>query len=1114
MLMLMLVTTMASAQENLKGSGTAQDPYLIQSKGDWDNFAQTISRNKSYNNRYFKLTTDIGPVTTIAGSNMNPFPGTFDGDGHTLTVNITANYAAAPFGYINGATIKNLHTKGTVTVTTGSSGILMGAGIVGIVYGFGITNSYIIGCESSVTIISNASGTESLKCGGIVGDASSKNVTIQNCVFNGTFKSNGYYGFGGIVGDVGSSGTCNIESCLFNGIVNINNSRYSTSWSYFGPSGAKGTNNYYVPATKNAPKSATTLGTAVNAEQLKSGEIAWKLNNGNSSQVWGQTLGTDNAPVLTSDSEKHVYRATFTYNGNVVSSGYANKGNTFNPQPTGYTPLNFNNTVATADINVVVLKKDDAGFTRITSQQDFDVFKNNYDGVVRNYIFDANIGNIKQGTKITEAEMKSGEFTWLLNSGNSSQVWGQTLTGGNKDIVPALTSDETKRVYKITYQYNDGTVLATQFSNATRDNLPENVTGKILKLDENEFAASTIISNDVTVTVTDRIEIHPTINDVSLKYGGNFTLTINNLPTGYDGNITYKSSNENVVGVKDGKLSGNNVGEANVTVTLAGSDTYEDATVTCKVSVYLDKEDIEGDGTVESPYLIKSVIGWNYFAAKVKGGQRTACAKLMQDIGEVSTMVCEYKKYNQTRYGGTFDGNGHTITVNINAKSMYAAPFSFVDGATIKNLKVDGTITSTLQYCGGLIGNGAGNNITIENCESNVTISSDRAGDITYGGFVGVQSGPIKIINCIFSGAINSRYGRNCGGFIGWTEKETIFTNCLLTASFNLNNSGSCTFTRIGKDAPVTFTNCYYKNALGTVQGTAVTAEQLASGEVAYKLQGSQTEQHWGQAVGSDDMPQLTNDVSKRVIENKYDDDTKVYDNYVVINEDKGNKAVISANANTNVNVKLVRKFADGWNTLVLPFSLSTEEVNAAFGDGTEVAYFTNDELNTIELNTKTDTKDIDANTPVLIKPSKAVSEIGYLTFTGKTIASVDEAKAVGAKGIAFVGSYDASYTVKDGEYFINGTNLWRSKGKTAIKATRGYFTVPKSAGAKIMLYIFDGTTTGISGVNSEEFGDRSHNSAVFTLSGQKVADSLNEARNANLKQGIYIVNGKKIVIK
>ncbi len=113
----MLTATTAWAQ-GLSGTGTDFDPYLITSKDDWNTFASQVSGgNTSYSGKYFVLTADIS-VNVMVGTKTNPFSGTFDGSGHTLTVDLenTEDYTA-PFRYVSGATFQNLHTEGNIKVS-------------------------------------------------------------------------------------------------------------------------------------------------------------------------------------------------------------------------------------------------------------------------------------------------------------------------------------------------------------------------------------------------------------------------------------------------------------------------------------------------------------------------------------------------------------------------------------------------------------------------------------------------------------------------------------------------------------------------------------------------------------------------------------------------------------------------------------------------------------------------------------------------------------------------------------------------------------------------------------------------------------------------------------
>lgn len=185
---------------------------------------------------------------------------------------------------------------------------------------------------------------------------------------------------------------------------------------------------------------------------------------------------------------------------------------------------------------------------------------------------------------------------------------------------------------------------------------------------------------------------------------------------------------------------------------------------------------------------------------------------------------------------------------------------------------------------------------------------------------------------------------------------------------------------------------------------------------------------------------------------------------------------------------------ADKWNTLVLPFDLTAEQVKATFGEGADVEEFSNTEGSVLNF-TKTDA--IKANTPVLIKAAAAES----LTFEGVNIVNPNP-KAEGTNW-DFVGTYRSNTAVPSESYMLQNNGLYKSDGTAAtyyVNAFRGYFEPKSTASAKPMLNI-DGTATSIdnvvSGVDSE--------GNVYNLAGQKVGKSY---------KGLLIKNGKKYVNK
>ena len=154
-------------------------------------------------------------------------------------------------------------------------------------------------------------------------------------------------------------------------------------------------------------------------------------------------------------------------------------------------------------------------------------------------------------------------------------------------------------------------------------------------------------------------------------------------------------------------------------------------------------------------------------------------------------------------FSGTFDGNGHTVTLNITANTNYVGLFSkLAGGAVVKNLKVDGTVSGTEGVAGiAAQANGA----TISGCINCAEISATQR---HVGGIVGKMGGG-TVENCYNTGAISSSRTRpiNMGGIAGYVDGGASVENCYNTGS--ITGSGDNTAAVVGWNA-ATVENCYY----------------------------------------------------------------------------------------------------------------------------------------------------------------------------------------------------------------------------------------------------------------------------------------------------------------
>lgn len=154
-------------------------------------------------------------------------------------------------------------------------------------------------------------------------------------------------------------------------------------------------------------------------------------------------------------------------------------------------------------------------------------------------------------------------------------------------------------------------------------------------------------------------------------------------------------------------------------------------------------------------------------------------------------------------FSGTFDGNGHTVTLNITDSTADVGLFKTLSGgAVVKNVKVDGTVSGTEGVAGiAAQANGA----TISGCINCAEISATER---HVGGIVGkLRGGTVE--NCYNTGAISSSRTRpiNMGGIAGYVDGGASVENCYNTGS--ITGSGDNTAAVVGWNA-ATVKNCYY----------------------------------------------------------------------------------------------------------------------------------------------------------------------------------------------------------------------------------------------------------------------------------------------------------------
>lgn len=273
------------------GTGTANDPFVIENPSQLDLLAQRVNSGTDYSGKYFVLANDIqydhdtdwddatsneNNFTAIGGifnQSYFGFRGTFDGQGHSIRgIRIykagtdDADYCQGLFGYINGGVVKNVSVS-DMRIT----GFCEVGGIVGSSDGVKVDN-----CHATATVCLNAVQEAASNFGGIVGHLvrpdNSSLSTINGCTSAVSITTTGNLSncqdFGGIVGN--SADNTSVKNCLAIGVAIPDISFKNYSQNDVTASGAIAglydnangilSNNFYINCTLNGTPTASGIG--------------------------------------------------------------------------------------------------------------------------------------------------------------------------------------------------------------------------------------------------------------------------------------------------------------------------------------------------------------------------------------------------------------------------------------------------------------------------------------------------------------------------------------------------------------------------------------------------------------------------------------------------------------------------------------------------------------------------------------------------------------------------------------------------------------------------------------------------------------------------------------
>ena len=301
---------------------------------------------------------------------------------------------------------------------------------------------------------------------------------------------------------------------------------------------------------------------------------------------------------------------------------------------------------------------------------------------------------------------------------------------------------------------------------------------------------------------------------------------------------------------------------------------------------------------------------FSYIVNGIAGYKQNSAAKavLLSDIDMSGMPSWSPIGKNSSAFTGTFDGQGHSIkNLVVKTNKSYSGLFGNTSGATIKNFSVGGTISvaeGSMEH--GAVGYAS--NTTISDVHSSLNITTAKANNDTrhIGGIAGTMAAASNISRCSYAGTLTDAGTNTVGGIVGYADGSNNIISHVLNsgkiqskgaetntggilgyvnyAGFKINhclNVGSVSGAEaysgqiMGRQVKAMTTlpsDLYYLDgnklsAFGTetestsaVGATAVSAEQLASGEICYNLNGDQEEIIWFQTLESDAYPVLLGD--------------------------------------------------------------------------------------------------------------------------------------------------------------------------------------------------------------------------------------------------------------
>lgn len=595
--------------------------------------------------------------------------------------------------------------------------------------------------------------------------------------------------------------------------------------------------------------------------------------------------------------------------------------------------------------------------------------------------------------------------------------------------------------------------------------------------------------------------------------------------------ITYTSSDKETAEVSDGMIYMYKTGEATITATSAATDKYAAGTASYKLIISDSRKDAAlavkenpvkvklGDDIYDLASNITCDNGLNSKTFKYTSSDNsyTIVDNLIQ-ISKIDTTTITAKfggndSYKPAEISYTFEVEDPRTTdadFKFAAESYNADLAEATDGIVTfnaanvlqnpNNLKVTYTISPKDE------------NVDIDAPTGDVIISKRGTYTITA---TGAATGTYKetTATCTLK-VINSAVEETSIEFVAGVDKgknststtgDAVEKGCVMISS----NKAA-----LGRDADYRFYNSTH--TISTKIGK-ITKIEFIGNDIDYPLTNlisadnnyTYTGQLYGVWVGSAKEVVFTNGKQVRATNIIVTVEVPKAKNYT-LDETKTDNVIETYE---NANVTLQRTLSkDYWNTFCVPFALDAEQVTQYFGEGTQLRTYEGNCNNNIVYFATVD--NIEAGKPYIMKPGNTV--VQNPTFEGVSMVATGLDKngnpqAVGdASTVQMKGIYNKILLNTDKtELFLGDNDLFYYPiddiDARTIGGLHAYFIVPQGTDIKKLRANLDGTPTSLDTI----FDTEESNAPVYNLQGQCVGNSLRA-----LKSGIYIQNGKKVVVK